>query len=202
MHKHIITLLPLLFIACATPSTPEKESAELGCATALPADAVALQTIDGDFDGDGIQERATLYHVPKQHTIASDVTPVNSEDDRYIVAFDDKDITPKISEQRLSHLTLIGDINADGRDEYGLFTHSANNSSWGNYSAFCNRDSEWKNIATTTLNISLLERIESDVEIEKLITADPTENGYALIQHVVIIDGVKAQTSIEKVALN
>ena len=101
MHKHIITLLPLLFIACATPSTPEKESAELGCATALPADAVALQTIVGDFDGDGTQERATLYHVPKQHTMTSDSTPVKSEDERYIVAFDDKDITPKISEQNI-----------------------------------------------------------------------------------------------------
>lgn len=202
MHKHIITLLPLIFIACTNPSAPEKESSEQSYTMSLPADAVALQTIDGDFDGDGAEEQATLYHVPEQYTKNSDSTLVKSEDERYIVAFNDKDISPKISEQRLSHLTLIGDINADGRDEYGLFTYGTNNSSWGNYSAYCNRDSEWQKIASTTLNINLLERIESNVEIEKLITADSVKNGYALIQHVVIIDGIKAQISSEKVILN
>lgn len=202
MHKHIIALLPLLLIACANPSAPIEKSSEQSNTMGLPADAVALQTIDGDFDGDGTKEQATLYHVPEQYTLDNDSTPVKSEEERYIVAFNNKDIAPKISEQPLSHLTLIGDINGDGRDEYGLFTHNTNNSSWGNYSAYCNRDSEWQNIATTTLNINLLERIESDIEIEKLITADSTENGYAQIQHVVIIDGTKAQISSEKVALN
>ena len=62
MHKHIITLLPLIFIACTNPSAPEKESSEQSYTMSLPADAVALQTIDGDFDGDGAEERAEDEH--------------------------------------------------------------------------------------------------------------------------------------------
>ena len=193
--------MPLLLTACVSPSAPQSEDSSEANTMGLPANATALQSIDGDFDGDGTKERATLYHVPDQQTSESDSVSTKSEDERYIVAFDNDEIPLLVSKQRLSHMTLIGDINGDGRDEYGAFSRK-NNSSWGSYSAYCNRGEEWQKIASTTLNIDLLERIDSDIDISRLITADTTQSGYIQVQRIVIIDGTKAQISTEKIELN
>lgn len=201
MFKYITALLPLLFTACVTPSAPQSEGENGANTMAIAANATTLQSIDGDFDGDGTKERATLYHVPEQQSSDSDSIGTKCEDERYIVAFDNNEIPPYISKQRLSHMTLIGDINGDGRDEYGAFSRK-DNSSWGSYSAYCNRGEEWQKIASTTLNIDLLERIDSDIDISKLITADTTQRGYIQVQRIVIIDGAKAQISTEKIELN
>lgn len=196
---HLLTLLPLCIVACMPLTTADKESESLSETNNIGTNRIALQSINGDFDGDGESECATLYHIPEEVIMADSTTVAEVIEESYIIAFDDTQISPKVSTNRLSHLTHLGDINNDGKDEYGIY--SDGESSWGHFSAYCNREAEWQNIASTTLNIKLLERIGEVVDFENLITADAEEPGNAIIRHITILDGEKITSTKESVQL-
>lgn len=196
----ILTLLPLCLTACL-PFASNSNETQSEDGTITPQ-AEALESITGDFDGDGNIERATLYHTPA-YTIAGDsLTPDEHIAESYAIRFDKESIATKESSRRLSHLTLLGDIDLDGKDELGVFTHnSTKEQSWGDYSAYSNNANEWQSIASTTLNISLLESLGKNIAIDKLITADSTRRGYVTIKHITILDGESCETTTESVQL-
>ena len=198
------TLTPILLLlaACSPLTTTKVDSKTETEANDIGPQVEALQSIDGDFDGDGKMDRATLYHIPKQ-TIMGDSITLNKEiEESYIVAFDNESISPQKSSRRLSHLTLLGDVDLDGKDEYGVYTHSANNdSSWGDYSAYSMQDSIWRSIASTTLNINLLESLGNEVDFNNLIAPDSTHRGRVIVQHFTILDGQSCEISEERVEL-
>lgn len=198
----ILTLLPLCLTSCLPfAASNNDETRETEAHNTIPQ-AKALESIAGDFDGDGNTERATLYHTPA-YTIAGDsLTPEQHIAESYEITFDNESIATKVSSRRLSHLTHLGDINLDGKDELGVYTHnSSKDTSWGDYSAYSNNSSEWKSIASTTLNISLLESFGEDISIDRLITADSTKRGFATIQHITILDGESCEMTTESVRL-
>ena len=62
--ERIITLLPLCLTACLPFSNSEGDAqAE---ANNIGPCIEALESIAGDFDGDGTSDQATLYHIPEQ----------------------------------------------------------------------------------------------------------------------------------------
>lgn len=199
----VLTPILLLLAACSPLTTTKSDSTTESEANDIGPQMEALQSINGDFDGDGEMDCATLYHIPKQ-TISDDSTTLNKEiEESYIVAFDNESISPKRSSRRLSHLTLLGDVDLDGKDEYGVYTHSANNndSSWGDYSAYSMQDSTWRSIASTTLNVSLLESLGNEIDFNNLIIADSIHQGRVIVQHFTILDGQSCEISEERVEL-
>lgn len=192
----IFRLLPLCLTACLPFSNSEGDAqAE---ANDFGPQVEALESIAGDFDGDGTSDQATLYHIPEQ-TIPGDSLNLEQHiDESYYIAFDKESITRKTSSHKLSNLTLLGDINDDGKDEFGVLTQgSQSDNAWGNYSALSNKDTEWQTIASTTLNVSLLESFGTDVNIAELITRDSTRQGYIRVKHFTILDGESCETTTE-----
>ena len=198
-HCKIITLLPLCLTACLPLSTDSDTQTE---ANEISPQIEALESITGDFDGDGESDCATIYHVAEQ-TIPGDSTTLEQHiEESYYIAFDKEGIARKTSAHRMSNLTLLGDINGDGKDELGVYTHGPQGkASWGNYSALSNSDSEWQSIASTTLNISLLERFGESVNISELITRDTTRKGYVTIKRFTILDGESYETTSETLSV-
>jgi hypothetical protein len=193
---HIITLLPLCLTACIPFSNSEGDAqAE---ANNIGPCIEALESIAGDFDGDGTSDQATLYHIPEQ-TIPGDSLNLEQHiDESYYIAFDKESIARKTSSHKLSNLTLLGDINDDGKDELGVLTQGSQSyNAWGNYSALSNRGTEWQSIASTTLNVSLLESFGTTVDIPTLITIDSTRRGYIAVKHFTILDGESCEMTTE-----
>lgn len=191
----IFRLLPLCLTACLPLSSDSEAQTE---ANDFGPCIEALESIAGDFDGDGTSDQATLYHIPAQ-TIPGD--SLNLEQhiaESYYIAFDKESIARKTSSHKLSNLTLLGDINGDGKDEFGVLTQgSQSDNAWGNYSALSNKDTEWQTIASTTLNVSLLESFGTDVNIAELITRDSTRQGYIRVKHFTILDGESCEMTTE-----
>lgn len=191
----IFRLLPLCLTACLPLSSDSEAQTE---ANDFGPQVEALESIAGDFDGDGKSDRATLYHIPAQTIPGDSLTLEQHIAESYYIAFDKESIARKESSCKLSNLTPLGDINGDGKDEFGVYTHSSNSdASWGNYSALSNKDTEWQTIVSTTLNISLLESFGTDVNIAELITRDSTRQGYIRVKHFTILDGESCETTTE-----
>lgn len=191
----IFRLLPLCLTACLPLSSDSEAQTE---ANDFGPQVEALESIAGDFDGDGTSDQATLYHIPAQTIPGDSLTLEQHIAESYYIAFDKESIARKTSSHKLSNLTPLGDINGDGKDELGVLTQgSQSNNAWGNYTALCNRGTEWQSIASTTLNVSLLESFGTDVNIAELITRDSTRQGYIRVKHFTILDGESCETTTE-----
>ena len=193
--REIITLLPLCLTACLhlqPDGDAQCEANEIGPCIET------LESIAGDFDGDGESERATIYHIAEQTIPGDSITPEQHIDQSYYIAFDKESIARKTSPYRMSNLTLLGDVNSDGKDELGVYTHGPQGeASWGSYSALCNKDSKWQSIASTTINVSLLKRFGEDINISELITRDSTRQDHITIKRFTILDGESCETTTE-----
>ena len=114
--REIITLLPLCLTACLHLQPDGDAQCE---ANEIDPCIEALESIAGDFDGDGESERATIYHIAEQTIPGDSITPEQHIDESYYIAFDKESIARKTSPYRMSNLTLLGDVNSDGKiNEY------------------------------------------------------------------------------------
>ncbi len=125
-------LLPLLLLLACTPTTPPAD-------TPLPAAKDTLsppkndtpkrligETIEGDFDGDGIPEFATVVLTKKgEGNPVEDGTP-----DEYQVQFSNPKMEPLVAGCCEMRLVNEGDLNGDGCDDISLFQAPMNGCSY------------------------------------------------------------------------
>ncbi len=125
-------LLPLLFLLACTPPAPPavtplpaKEDTTPPAKNDIPKVLIG-ETIDGDFNGDGISESATVVLTKKgEGNPVEDGTP-----DEYQVQFNNPVMEPLVAGCCEMRLVNEGDLNGDGTDEISLFQAPLNGCSY------------------------------------------------------------------------
>ena len=129
--NNVVLLLSMLLICCA-----EANRGEL------------LETITGDFNGDGVEEQAELYYIFTGEGGVDDDPVYVGCDDNYDIYFSDNSIAPlsrDIIQWAASNLTNEGDLNGDGTDELGVWIRGGY-TACGTYVVFTYKDSKWSEL--------------------------------------------------------
>ena len=186
--------LILLFATLALVSCVARKDATLPAPEPI---GEVLTVVEGDFNGDGVDDDATLYYVEAElDTLGRVVTP-----ESYVVAFAADSITRKVSTRRVDELVAIDDVDADGRDEIALYSTYSEGSSWGDLTVYALKGEEWGRIVTTSLNIDLVTKIDSTLGSLSLIRPDSVDNEHVILRRPVIVDGTLVEVVEERLAI-
>ena len=130
--------------------------------------ATLLGSIEGNLKGKSTNDTAEIFHIVERDSTMTII------DERYILIINREESTIFETRNKLSHLTLEGDINNDGRDEVGVYTEKVC-SSWGEYTTICFSDT-WHNVTTTSLSLRLLEELGAQPNFEDMVSRDSLHN--------------------------
>ena len=189
-----MTRLILLFATLALVSCVARKDATLPASEPI---GEVITVVEGDFNGDGVDDDATLYYVEAElDTLGRVVTP-----ESYVVAFAADSITRKVSTRRVDELVAIDDVDADGRDEIALYSTYSEGSSWGDLTVYALKGEEWGRIVTTSLNLDLVTKIDSTLGSLSLIRPDSVDNEHVILRRPVIVDGTLVEVVEERLAI-
>lgn len=191
MRRGRIVAVAMLLLATACTNN------DIGKKLATEPIREPLESTTGDFNGDGQIEDATLYHIPAERDSLGQIVV----DENFIVTFSADSIAHKSSTHRISHITTISDIDHDGKDELGLYHPYSKHTSWGDFSVYSLRGGAWQKIASTTLNIDLIEDRDSTFCTGRIIVADTTSHEHIVINRHVVHDGTHIEVVSERVGI-
>ena len=155
--------------------------------------ATLLDSASGNFRGENTSDTVEIFHIAERDSTMTII------DERYILIINRDKNTILESRNRLSHLTLEGDINNDGHDEVGIYTEKGN-ATWGEYSTMHFTDT-WHNITTTTLNLHLLTKMGSELDFNEIINPDSLHQGHIIIKRPQIRNAEKIEIVTETITL-
>lgn len=187
-YRTLAILAVATLSSCLHSTTNNNESAQ----QSIISRAELIESIRGDFDGNGTDDEASLLHLVERDSTSA----ITSE--RYMIVLNHTDSTLYQTEHQLSHLTHEGDLNGDGGAELGIYRNSSH-SAWGEYVVMSYTDT-WHEKASTTLNVELLERLSSVPNFDEIVTPDSEHNGNINVRHHTIVNSNEVTintTSIE-----
>lgn len=155
--------------------------------------ATLLDSTSGNFRGENTSDTVEIFHIAERD---STMTIIN---ERYILIINRDKNTILESRNRLSHLTLEGDINNDGRDEVGIYIEKSG-TTWGEYTSMCFSDT-WQNITTTTLNRCLLKEFETEFSFDEIVSLDSLHRDKVIVKRPQIRNGEKIEIITETITL-
>lgn len=176
MAYRILGFIAAIFISSCLQAPKIEEAAEVS----IFDTATSLGSIEGNFKGVGSSDTAELLHI-----IEHDSTQTHCNE-RYILIINREESTIFESHDKLSHLTLEGDINNDGRDEVGLYVEKSG-ATWGEYTTMYFSDT-WHSVTTTTLSLRLLEELNTEPNFEEIVSRDSLHNKQIVIRRPQIRD--------------
>lgn len=135
--------------------------------------AELLGSANGNFKGNNTNDTAEIFHI-----LERDSTTTCNE--RYILIINREDSTLFESHNKLSHLTLEGDINNDGRDEVGIYIERSG-ATWGEYVTMYFSDT-WHNVTTTALSPRLMEELGTQLKFDEIVSRDSLHNGQIIVR--------------------
>lgn len=158
-----ITLLSAVALMVACGTTQQKSEDEATDRGEL------RESISGDFNGDGVMERAELYRLSN-----GDI----AEDCIYFSNDAIKPLDSKVFEYSAMYLTNEGDLDGDGADDVGLFLHCGE-SYWGTYAVYSYRGGEWKELLSYGHNPGW-----NEVPMQELVRRHPTMPHCVIIKEI------------------
>ncbi|SHM61903.1 hypothetical protein [Flavobacterium chilense] len=154
MYKPIILSVLFLLASCSqksksenkNPEISKKDSVSLPVPTKTPqsektSKLLVGEKIEGDFDGDGKNELATVTKTKEgKGNPIEDGTP-----DEYTISFSNSLLKPIIIGCCDAQLINEGDLNNDGKDEFSVFQAPMNGCTYS-MTTYSLKDSNWKQI--------------------------------------------------------
>ena len=180
----------IALILCSCTLSPKTE--EVVEPTILD-NATLLDSTSGNFRGENTSDTVEIFHIAERDSTMTII------DERYILIINRDKNTILESRNRLSNLTLEGDINNDGRDEVGIYIEKSG-TTWGEYTSMCFSDT-WHNITTTTLNPHLLTKMGSELDFNEIINPDSLHQGHIIIKRPQIHNAEKIEIITETITL-
>ena len=176
MTYRILSFIVALILSSCLQSPKTSEITE----PTIFDNAELLGSVKGNFKGENTNDTAEIFHI-----VERDSTMAISHE-RYILIINRNDSTLFESHNRLSHLTLEGDINNDGRDEVGVYIERSG-TSWGEYVTMCYSDT-WHNVTTTTLNLRFIEELGTQLKFDEIVSRDSLHNDQIIVRRPLILD--------------
>ena len=170
MTYRILSFIVALILSSCLQSPKTSEITE----PTIFDNATLLGSEKGNFKGENTNDTAEIFHI-----VERDSTMAISHE-RYILIINRNDSTLFESHNKLSHLTLEGAINNDGRDEVGVYIERSG-TSWGEYVTMCYSDT-WHNVTTTTLNLRFIEELGAQLKFDEIVSRDSLHNDQIIIR--------------------
>ena len=160
MNCRILSFVIVLILSSCSQSPKATEVVE----PTIFDNATLLGSIEGNIRGENRSDTAEIFHIVERDSTMTII------DERYILIINREESTIFETRNKLSHLTLEGDINNDGRDEVGIYTENSG-TSWGEYTTMHFSD-VWHNVTTTSLSLRLLEELGAQPNFEDIVSRD------------------------------
>ena len=145
-----------------------------------------MESIVGDFNGDGKREAAELYYKFTGEGGVDDDPTYTWGDDDYDVYFSDdaiKTLDASIIQWGAANMTNEGDLNGDGADEIGLWIHGGY-SMCGTYVVFTHSSDGWKKLVAIDHNPNWNTR-----DYQQLVRKHPKNPNWLIVDEVIWDDG-------------
>ena len=145
-----------------------------------------MESIVGDFNGDGKKETAELYYKFTGEGGVDDDPTYTWVNDDYDVYFSDdaiKTLDSSIIQWGAANMTNEGDLNGDGADEIGLWIHGGY-SMCGTYVVFTYSLEGWKKLVAIDHNPNWNPR-----EYQQLVRKHPKNSNWLIVDEVIWDDG-------------
>ncbi len=169
MTYRILSFIVALILSSCLQSPKTSEITE----PTIFDNAELLGSVKGNFKGENTNDTAEIFHIVERDS-------TTTSNGRYILIINRKDSTLFESHNKLSHLTLEGDINNDGRDEVGVYIERSG-TTWGEYVTMCFSDT-WHNVTTTTLNLRLMEELGTQLKFDEIVSRDSLHNDQIIVR--------------------
>lgn len=155
--------------------------------------ATLLDSASGNFRGENTSDTVEIFHIAERDSTMTII------DERYILVINRDKSTIFETRNRLSNLTLEGDINNDGRDEVGIYIEKSG-TTWGEYTSMCFSDT-WHDITTTTLNRRLLKELETEFSFDEIVSLDSLHRDKVIVKRPQIRNGEKIEVVTETITI-
>jgi hypothetical protein len=192
------TIASTLLLSCTTKNKNEVQSFSPVKTQAAPknetksiiskkSDRILVGTkIEGDFDGDGKDEFATVTQTKKgEGNPVEDGTP-----DEYAIFFSNKNLKPIVIGCCEALLINESDLNQDGKEDFSVYQAPMNGSVY-EMATYSLKNSKWKQIIETFLiptaheelsNEALQKRIFLENNTLYILKEDPNDENYKLMK--------------------